>query len=201
MDTRPIAELEGCRISHLTLDARVAALTDAQAKEPSLLPGWSRGHLLTHLARNADSIVRRLEGAMRNEIADQYLGGEQGRAQEIEAGANRSAEELIADLSGASAAVDAAFAAMPNDAWERLGRSYTGAESPVSGLALTRWKEVEIHLLDLDLGYGPSDWPDAFVESALPGVLRSLKRRADTHALLAWAINRSAGAPELGPWG
>jgi maleylpyruvate isomerase len=37
--------------------ATAAALTDAQAREPSLLPGWTRGHVLTHIARNADGMV------------------------------------------------------------------------------------------------------------------------------------------------
>ena len=34
----------------------VAALTDSQARAPSLLPGWTRGHVVTHLARNADAL-------------------------------------------------------------------------------------------------------------------------------------------------
>ncbi len=42
---------------------------------PSLLPEWSDGHVLTHLARNADSVVRRMEGAARGELVDQYPGG------------------------------------------------------------------------------------------------------------------------------
>jgi hypothetical protein len=32
----------------------IGRLTDADARGPSLLPGWTRGHVLTHLARNAD---------------------------------------------------------------------------------------------------------------------------------------------------
>ena len=38
----------------------IEGLTDDQAREPSLLPGWSRGHVLTHLARNADAMVNLL---------------------------------------------------------------------------------------------------------------------------------------------
>ena len=34
--------------------ATADALTDTQAAAASRLPGWTRGHLLTHLARNAD---------------------------------------------------------------------------------------------------------------------------------------------------
>ena len=54
---------------------------------PSLLPGWTRGHVLTHIARNADSFVRVLEAARRGEVVTQYEGGVDGRNADIEAGA------------------------------------------------------------------------------------------------------------------
>ncbi|MET0910545.1 MAG: maleylpyruvate isomerase N-terminal domain-containing protein, partial [Ilumatobacteraceae bacterium] len=47
----------------------------ADAELPSLLPGWTRGHVLTHIARNADSFVRLLEAAGRGEVVTQYAGG------------------------------------------------------------------------------------------------------------------------------
>src|ERR1022692_5071277 len=31
-------------------------LTDPGVREPSLLPGWTRGHVLSHPARNADGL-------------------------------------------------------------------------------------------------------------------------------------------------
>ena len=36
--------------------ATADALTGDQVREPSLLPGWTRGHVLTHVARNADGL-------------------------------------------------------------------------------------------------------------------------------------------------
>jgi uncharacterized protein (TIGR03083 family) len=49
--------------SHARLRRTLAGLTDAGARRPSLLPGWTVGHVLTHLARNGDSHVRMLDGA------------------------------------------------------------------------------------------------------------------------------------------
>ena len=49
--------------------------SDAWAREPSLLPGWTRGHVLTHLARNADSQRHVLEAAVRGAPAERYPGG------------------------------------------------------------------------------------------------------------------------------
>ena len=53
----------GCVAAQARLDGALRGLDDAAARRPSLLPGWSVGHVLTHIARNADSVVWRLEGA------------------------------------------------------------------------------------------------------------------------------------------
>lgn len=198
--TRPTAFIDGCRATHVTLERHIAGLTDEVARQPSLLPDWTVGHVLTHLARNADSVVRRVEGAMRDEVVDQYVGGREGRANEIEAGANRSAAELIADVHTTNAAVDALLASAPDDIWDRLTRPVGGGEQPVTAVVFSRWREVEVHLVDLGLGYLPSQWPAGVVDEWLPGMVIGLHQRADANALLAWTLGRGP-APELIPWG
>ncbi|MFL6238760.1 MAG: maleylpyruvate isomerase N-terminal domain-containing protein [Actinomycetes bacterium] len=190
----------GIRQSQEKLVAALAGLTDAQARQPSLLPGWSVGHLLTHVARNADSVVRRFEGALRDEVVDQYVGGQAGRDAEIEAGAGRSAAELVDDVRQTSAAVDEICARMPPDAWARMTRSVTGNETAASHVALSRWREVEVHHVDLGLGYTTADWSAELVQTCLPGVLQTLARRTDSAALMAWAMNRGP-APDVAAWG
>src|SRR6478752_9432859 len=105
MDT-PGADIDLCRRAHARLSAVVATLDDDAVRSPSLLPGWSVGHVLTHLARNADSVLRRLEGARHDEVVDQYPGGPEARNAEIEAGAERSTDELRADVEATGAAVE-----------------------------------------------------------------------------------------------
>src|SRR3954452_11064204 len=84
--------------SHRRLFATIDGLGEDGVRAPSRLPGWTVGHLLTHIARNADSLTRRMVAAARDEIGDQYPGGAAGRAAEIEAGAGRPAAELVADV-------------------------------------------------------------------------------------------------------
>ena len=60
-------------------------------------------------------------------------------------------------------------------------------------------RNVELHHVDLDIGYRPSDWPANFVEGELAKRLRALSDRADHADLIAWLLGR-APAPELGPW-
>ena len=198
--TRPTEFIEGCKASHATLERHIADLNDEVARRPSLLPDWTVGHVLSHLARNADSVVRRLEGAIRGEIVEQYVGGREGRADEIEAGARRSAAELIADVVTTDAAVDALLASVPDDVWDRPTRPVGGGEQPAHRVVFSRWREVEVHLVDLGLGYTPAQWPAGIVAEWLPSLLTGLVQRADPNALLAWTLGRG-DAPALQPWG
>jgi maleylpyruvate isomerase len=199
MGSQPSVAVEGCRRSQSVLLATLAPLTDEQARGPSLLPGWSVGHVLTHIARNGDSVVRRLSAASEGHIVDQYVGGGQGRVREIELGAGRPAEELIEDVRHSSAAVDELLIAYPVDAWERPTRHVSGREEPAWSVVFSRWREVEVHHVDLGFGHRPGDWPDELVDHWLASTVEGLTRRADAHQLWAWLMGR-APAPDLGPW-
>src|SRR5580658_1203131 len=82
------ATIDGCTASHRRLLATVDGLDEAGVRAPSRLEGWTVGHVLTHLARNADSHTRMLRAALRGESVEQYAGGAEERAANIEAGAN-----------------------------------------------------------------------------------------------------------------
>ncbi len=195
----PTVDIGGCRRAHQTLFDRITTLTDAQAWSASHLPDWTVGHVLTHVARNADSVIRRLEGAARGEVVDQYPGGYAGRAADITAGAGRPAAELVADVRDSAGRLEDLCAVLPTKAWDRLTRDVSGAERPAHTLLFTRWREVEVHHADLGLGYTPADWPPALVSAWLPRELDRLPMRTEPHQLLAWAIGR-APAPALGTW-
>ncbi len=83
--------------------------TDADMAAPIALPRWTRGHVLTHIARNADSIARALSGALRGEIVQRYPDGPEGRAADIEAGAGRPVLEQLADVRESADRLDRMF--------------------------------------------------------------------------------------------
>ena len=192
--------LLGIRDSHAVLDEHISRLTDDDVSRPSLLPDWTVGHVLAHLARNADSVVRRLDGAIRGEVVDQYVGGAAGRAAEIERDADRSARELVDDVRRTSAEVEDRCAAMPPGAWDAMSRSVDGGLQPCSRVAFSRWREVEVHLVDLGLGYTVDRWPADLVEAWLPDLLAGLPDRANRTELLGWMLGRAA-PPVLESWG
>ena len=160
------------------VEAVVRLMHDAEVPEDSALPGWTRGHVLTHLARNADSQTGMLEGAARDEIVDQYPGGDAQRNGDIEAGAGRPLAEIAIDLADGHERFLAAADAMTDDAWGRRTRPRAG-ERPAWATVWARWREVEVHLVDL--GLGPESLAShvsaAFVEAFLPGETAQLPSR------------------------
>ena len=206
------------------LSANVGELTDADARGPSLLPGWTRGHVLTHLARNAEGGTRLLGWARTGKPSYEYE-SVAARAAAIEDGAGRRAVVLLADVSAAAAGFAEAAALMPADAWRHPVTWTTGQQTPAEEIIGSRLAEVLIHHVDLDVEFRPSDWPPTFVREMLEGAVRALNERglaplsAGLHAsdtgrsfrlggdsadavqiggteagLLAWVLGRSGGA-------
>jgi maleylpyruvate isomerase len=197
--TRPDAWIDGCTQAHAALLADLAGLSDAQARQPSLLPGWSVGHLLTHIARNADSVVRRLEGAIRGEVLTQYAGGVAGRQADIDAGADRAADDLVADVRASADAVDRIVTTLPDAAWDAISITARGVEEDSRAVVFSRWREVAVHHGDLGLTATPPSLPPTLVAEWLPTELSKLSGRCDSAALLTWILGRGP-APELQPW-
>ncbi len=164
----------------------VASLTDTQMREPSLLPGWTRGHVLTHIARNADGLANLLRWARTGTETPMYASA-QARNADIEAGAGRPAADIAADVRVSADAFAAGAADLPGDAWTAQVRALAGPAFPAHGVRDRRLSEVEIHHVDLAAGYRSADWPADYVEDTLPEVAGSFADRADTPAYQIWA--------------
>lgn len=192
--------------AHRRLFRTLEQVDDVVVRRPSLLPGWSIGHVVTHIARNADSFVRMLEAAAAGESVMQYPGGSGGREAEIEIGSKRPAAAIVNDAHSSAERLEAAFRSAPAAAWEGDGLTLTGNPAPIRRLPSRRLRETEIHHVDLGLGYEVTDWPEDFVAAALPDLLSTLPGRiADPAArarLLAWVTGRSGdlGTVELEPF-
>ena len=197
MDQEVSQQLELVAEAPDRLLATVGALDDAQSREPSLLPGWTRGHVLTHIARNADGLANLLRWARTGIETPMYTSAE-ARTADIEAGAGRVMADLASDVRESAAAFAAEAASMPDGAWAEQVRALQGPVFPAYIVLERRRSEVEIHHVDLAAGYRPGDWPQDFVADALPGVAGSFAGRADTPSCLVWP----EGSPEsfrIGP--
>ncbi|MEP7115162.1 MAG: maleylpyruvate isomerase N-terminal domain-containing protein [Ilumatobacteraceae bacterium] len=176
----------GAAKAHDTVIAALQELTDDQARQPSLLPGWSVGHVVTHIARNAEGHLRMFEAAIRGEVGEMYPGGREQRTGDIEAGAGRPAAELAADVAATAGQIEAAWEALPADAWEGRGMTLAG-ELLIADLPFIRWREVAVHHADLGLDYSWSDWDTEYVRLEL------------VRLTMLWASRKPMGMTELPP--
>ena len=201
----------------------VAALAPEAVAGPSALPGWSRGHVLTHLARNADSLVNLLTGARTGRDIPQYVSPE-ARDQGIEDGAPRPVDVQLADLRESAERFTEAAATLGDGDWSAEVRHRNGYVFPARDITWKRLVEVEYHHVDLAAGYTPAHWPEGFARAefqrltaglagaaGLPGILLTADDTEDTarigdpdgepgltvegpvRALTAWLSGRSDG--------
>jgi maleylpyruvate isomerase len=151
------------------------AMSPEQIREPSLLPGWTRGHVLTHIARNADGLRNLLIWARTGTTTPMYPNA-QAREDGIEAGAGRPPAEQVADLSESADAFRAEAMRLPDAAWQVQVKTLNDPPFPAALVLSRRLVEVELHHVDLGAGYSAADWPERFTALELVKPMRSLRQ-------------------------
>lgn len=175
----PTRRIDALVASTDSLFHSLTGLTDDAVRDKSLLPGWSRGHVLTHLARNADAMMNLVTWAKTGQETPMYA-SRKARNAAIEEGAGRPATELVADVRATHERMLADLQALPDDAWSQVVR--WGAAEKEGGadvIPLLRRTEVEIHHVDLDLDYTLAHLPEDFVEAMLDEVTADYSKRED----------------------
>ena len=153
--------------------ARIIAESDLRA--PSLLPGWTRAHVLAHLARGADAMRNLLVGVRSGQERPAYVSAD-ARQADIEHGAGLRANELMADLAGSAMALRTIARQLPDEGWQLPVRILDSAPFPAGQLLTRRLVEVELHHCDLGAGCGPADWPAVFATMELAEPMRTQRQ-------------------------
>lgn len=150
-------------------------LADPQYAEPSRLPGWTRAHVLAHLALNAEGLAGALTGIVEGERVPMYP-SQEARDADIEELAAQAPSVIRTRLLGGCTDLADAISAVPEDETDTTidrvpgGRTFTAGDVPSM-----RLREVEIHHADLDAGYDRTAWPVEFAAH----VLDAMVTRAD----------------------
>jgi len=145
----------------------VDGLTDNEWAEPSLLPGWSRAHVISHLTLNAEGLAGALAGVARGERVPMYA-SQEARDSDIEALAARAPGDTRERFLAATTDFAHALHRVPQDRWSTSIDRTPGKRSfKASSVAGMRLREVEIHHVDLGAGYTRADWPQAFSASVI----------------------------------
>lgn len=218
--------LDRVRDGHHRLLDLVSELEPRHFHAPSRLPGWSRAHVVAHLAHNAHSLAKVSSAASFGVQVDLYP--DDDRDESIERDTQLDPNELVQLLATAHAGLEIVWDSLAESAWDRPVRFRDGT---VLDLVLCRWRENEIHLIDLALDFTELDWSPEFCEHAIDfltprlagkdvlvapdgfdrtwmfgGASRTVRGSAQTIA--CWMAGRTPQKfptcddelPELGPW-
>ncbi len=217
--TAPVREVIS---AHRRFTAAVSGLTESDLAAPTALPGWTRGHVIAHVADGCRAFAELTEAALRGEIVSLFPGGVDERNERIEKLA--VAPDLPARLHDGIEPVEAAWSRAEPEDWHRPVRFRNG---DLAGTVFARWRETWIHLVDCAVGVTPADWPVPFAAHAIdfllvrvpPGVALvatdtgrrwgpddGVQVTGAVRDLAAWVAGRSPAGPvagppvELGPW-
>lgn len=177
----------------------VSRLTADAFRGPSGLAGWTRGHVVAHVARNADGLTNLLRWADTGVETPMYA-DPGARAAGIESGAMRAHAESVRDLAeSASRWMSAARTATPASWATPVVLWRSDGPVPARGIVAARLVEVEVHHVDLDVGYTFADVPPAAAEVIVGQSVPRLRRTHPTLTVRADDVRRAwrvgAGAP------
>jgi maleylpyruvate isomerase len=209
--------------------AALATLPDDGLDEPTTLPGWTRRHLLAHIAANAEALIN-LTNWARTGVPTPMYASPQQRAADIEAGSRRAAADLRAWVADSAAALGASLAGLDPGQWGQPVRTAQGRTVPAEEIPWMRAREVMVHTVDLDAGVGFADLPADFLAALADDIAAKRSAAGDGPALIlnatdhdrSWTVAGTGtpstvtstladltaylagravvGAPELPPW-
>lgn len=197
-------DLTGLEASARALNRTVDTLSGDELAEPSLLPGWTRAHVVAHVALNGHALAEVLDGVAHGQQVAMYPSNEQ-RDADIEKLAAVQPEDLRDQLYAATTAFADAVQVMEPEHWDAwFDRTPDGPSMPVVDIVATRRREIEVHHADLGTSYTAADWPEDFVLELLDAVSVDQAtsgpfRVRATDLGRTWQVGDSDGPLVLGP--
>lgn len=183
-----------------------ADLSDSDYNLPSLLSGWTRKHLVAHIAANAEALCNLVHWATTGEETPMYK-SPQERAAGIARGPRMSANDLNVWLRRSAGRLDEGLSQLNDDQWAATVTTAQGRSVPATELPWMRSREVCVHAVDLDLGIAFADLPEQFLVAlrsdviAKRGSVPQVDGPLDQH--VAWLTGRPhqlPKAPKLEAW-
>lgn len=192
------------------LTSAIDDLGVADFEADSQLPGWSRKHLVGHVAANADALGNLISWAETGVEKRMYASPEQRNA-DIERAATLPPDQLLTWYARGAEALEEAMVRLTTEQWQHEVVTAQGLTRQAADIPWMRAREVFIHAVDLGTGITFADLPEDFLlaladeirakrglsDDDLRGVSGSLP---DVAAWLAGRPHNLADAPGLGPW-
>ena len=194
--TAPTEHLEWWRQGEEHLATALGRLTDEELDGPSLLSGWTRAHVLAHLAGGADALVNLLTWAATG-VETPACSSDQAREDQIAETAALPPVQLRGAVLAATQRLAEAVRSLPEAAWSAQVRTRQGHDVPAAELPWLRAREVWVHAIDLDAGIGFADLPDDVLAAVVDDVFRQWDVRDAVPDVMLFAGDREWGTGAL----
>lgn len=177
----------------------VDGLTEEQFAAPSLLPGWSRKHVVAHVHHNAEALGRLVSWVATGVESPMYSSVEH-RNGEIEASATLSGDELRRLVRQSAGALATDLGKLSEQEWSIQVVTAQGRTVPASEIPWMRAREVAVHAVDMDAGVGFADLPENLTTTLVREVVDKRLREGEGPLLAGWLTGRGTEVPVLGRW-
>ena len=158
------------------------ALDPGSLGAPSRCAGWTRGHILSHIARNADALRNCALSATTGRPIPMYA-SQEARDAGIEAGSGRPLDEQVADLEASADRLRPALAALTPDVVDVEVQARGGIMIRAGIVPRMRLRELVFHGIDLDSGASYSDLDDSVVTLLLIDAVARLRGNPQTPSM------------------
>jgi maleylpyruvate isomerase len=169
-DANPADQLTITRRGTAYFGHMLTELRDDEFDMQSLLPGWSRRHLVAHVGYNAKALCRLMDWAATGVETPMYESREQ-RVREIETGAQMDPAALRQFFVRAAGQLDEKWKHHPQRAWSAVVRTAQGRQVPASETVWLRAREVWVHAVDLATTGRFADFPSPVNQTLLDDVV------------------------------
>ncbi|MEV0486144.1 maleylpyruvate isomerase family mycothiol-dependent enzyme [Streptomyces sp. NPDC050508] len=149
-------------------------LDEAAYDAPSLLPGWSRKHVVAHVAANADALANLVHWAATGTPTPMYASPEE-RTTGIREGARQPGTRLAEWLRLSSDALEKAMDELDDNQWASRVLTAQGRTVAATEIPWLRSREVWVHAVDLGDGIDFTAVPTDFLTALCDDIVT--KRR------------------------
>ncbi len=169
------------------IERLVRTMGPEEFREISALDGWTRQHLIAHLARNADALSNLLYWARTGEETPMYVDSE-SRELGIRRGAEVPASVAVENLMQADRNYEAAIEELQQEAWSEPVRTAQGRVVTAAVVPWLRVRELWVHAADLQLGFAFTGLPESLGTALLDDAVDGMNRRGEApHTVLRLA--------------
>ena len=203
-ESAPHADLSLARRGTAYFARKLNELTDADLDGPSLMPSWSRRHVIAHVGYNARALTHLTEWA-RTDVETPMYSSPEVRERQMARGVTLPARALRHLFEHAAVHLNVEWRDLTDEQWDHPVTTAQGRSIQVRETAWMRAREVWVHAIDLDNDGSFLDFPREFVDRVTADVFGAWARRGESVDLTIALTDRpkqtDAGTTVLGAGG